>query len=165
MSVNLLKKMSAATVIGQKIASVVKEHLGGDDKKDGGTLDLYTVFGIANGIKTGEHATNGAWVAFTGNFEANNHLDGSVARSGVVFAPAPMDSMLQSALTENASVSFSFTVTVKRRDDLAVGYEYIVKPHVETSEADPLAHLRQQTQNLLAAPEAPAPEAKKGTKK
>lgn len=154
---NLLKKMSAATVIGEKIKGVVASRI----EKDGETIELYTIFGIANGIKTGEHATNGPWVAFTGNFEATNHLNGEVSRSGVAFLQAPMDSLLQGALAENSEVSFSMTVSVKRRDDLAVGYEYLVRPHVEASQADPLAALRQQTQAQL---DAPKPEKKTNKK-
>lgn len=146
----LLKKMSAATIIGEKIKSIVSANI----KEDGGKIDLYTIFGIANGIKTGEHATNGPWVAFTGNFEATNLLTGEVSKSGVAFLQAPMDALLQGALANNEEVSFSMTVGVKRREDLAVGYEYLVRPHVEASQADPLAALRQQTQAALAAPEA-----------
>lgn len=140
----LLKKMSAANIVG-KVKTVVADLC----ETDLAVADLYTIYGTANGIQTGEHATNGPWTAFLGNFEAVNLITGELSKSGKAFLQSPLGEMMEAALRDADEVSFSCTIRVKRRDDLAVGYEYLVEPHIEATQADPLAHIRQLTQKSV----------------
>lgn len=148
MSSKLLKKLSAKHIIGN-----VKEFVAKIDK-DGGELEAYRVFGKIVGIRSGQ-STFGDWIMFKGQIEAISY-DGETFRATEVAIQEPMQTMLQSALAEHDSVEFAMVVSVKRRDDLEVGYEYIVSPLVEAQEDDALAHLRQ-----AALPPAEKPNKRK----
>lgn len=139
----MLKKLGAKQILGD-VKKVVKDEC----KKDGDVYKAYSVYGIANGIKTGT-SQYGEWCAFIGQMEAVNYVSGEQFAATQCFIPEPLETMLRTALESNDSVEFSFTVDVKRRDDLKNGYEYLVTPHKEAQESDPLAQLR-----ALAAPPA-----------
>jgi len=142
----LVKKLGAKQILGT-VKNVVKDQC----PKDGDTYKAYSVYGIANGIKTGT-SNFGEWCAFQGKMEAVNYVTGESFAAPQCFIPEPLQSMLRDALAENDTIEFAFSVHVKRRDDLKEGYEYIVEPHKAAQEADPLAALR----NLLPAPPATA---------
>lgn len=143
----LVKKLSAKTIIGN-VASFVKENI----KDDNGTALLYTIFGVVNGVKSGS-SNFGDWMAFQGSIEAVSAVTGETYRSPQVFLSEPLQGMLAVALQSNDTVEFACEVMVKRRDDLVIGYEYIINPKTETAQNDPLEHLRKIA---LPAPEAPA---------
>ena len=75
----LLRKISAATVIGGKetvLETVMKDK--------GKSHTLYRVIGIANDAKEGQGKVGFAdWKCLLGNFEATNLLTGEVFRSGI----------------------------------------------------------------------------------
>ena len=157
----MVKKLGAKQIIGN-----VKKAVADFCANDGDRVTLYTIFGVANGVKTGT-SNFGEWVAFQGAFEASNYVDGNSYASNQAFITEPIQSMLMGALSESDSVQFAITVDVKRRDDVAVGYEYITTPHMKTQENDPLAHLRSMVPQIeapkkiaqLAAPEVVEPVA------
>lgn len=132
----LVKKLGAKQILGN-VKQVVKDSC----EKDGDTYKAYSIIGQANGIKTGT-SQYGEWCAFTGRMEAVNYVTGESFAAMQCFIPEPLQSMIRNALSETDSVEFAFTVIVKRRDDLKEGYEYLVEPHKQAQEADPLAALR-----------------------
>ena len=149
---NLLKKISPKNLVGD-----VKAVADGMD--DATSCELYRIWGIAEGVQTGE-TQYGPWVAFTGQFGALNSVSGEEYKGVKAFLPEPMQTMLQNALADNDKVEFALLVHLKRRKDLAIGYEYIAEPIIDAQEADPLAHLK-----LKALPQLEAPKAPKPTKK
>jgi hypothetical protein len=155
----LLKKISAKNIVND-LKAVARSV-----EKDGGVKEIYKILGIVTSLKTGE-SQYGQYVEFNGNFFATNCVTGEQFESGKCFLPDPLPGMIQSALANNDSVEFALSVSIKRRDDLAIGYEYLVSPLVETRSADPLAHLKQAVLGALPAPVAEeaeeAPKAKKG---
>lgn len=165
--VTMLKKLGAKQILGD-IKNVAANYCA----KDGDAVDAYSIFGTCNGIKTGA-STYGEWTAFIGQMEAINHSTGEHFAAVQCFIPEPLQSIIKGALTVNDNVEFAFTVKVKRRDDLKEGYEYLVVPHKQATEADPLEKLRAMVPTVtlakLAAPvaigeqeaEAPAKGAKK----
>lgn len=146
MAAILVKKLGAKQIIGD-VKKIVKDYIPNDGEK----LTLYSIFGVASSIKTGS-TTYGEWVAFQGAFEGENYVTGEQFASNQAFIPEPLSSMLLDALSGSETVQFAITVDVKRRDDLAQGYEYLPTPHIKTSENDPLAHLR-STVPTIARPE------------
>lgn len=164
MSVTMVKKLGAKQIIGN-----VKKAVADFCANDGDKVTLYTIFGVANGIKSGV-SNFGDWVAFQGTFEATNYVDGQSYASNQAFITEPIQSMLIRALEGSDSVQFAITVDAKRRDDVAQGYEYVTTPHMQTEENDPLAHLRAHVPQI-AAPvkvaqlEAPQAEEKPTAKK
>jgi hypothetical protein len=155
MSVTMLKKLGAKQIVGN-VKQAVKDFC----VNDGDKVSLYTIFGVANGVKTGT-SNYGDWTAFQGKFEATNYVDGQSYASNQAFIVEPLQSMLLGALESSDEVQFAITVDVKRRDDLNQGYEYLVTPHLQAQENDPLAHLRSSVPQIappvkvaqLAAPE------------
>lgn len=146
-AVEMLKKLTAKAIMGEKVKAPEKATV------------LFTVYGIANGVRKGE--TNfGPWVALTGNFEAVRKSDGKVFRSSNVFLPEPMHGMLVAAVSadDTRNVQFACNVILKPRADLAIGYEYIAEPVVESGENDPLAALRSSVKALLPAPSDDDPD-------
>lgn len=137
MSITMLKKLGANQILGN-VKKVVSENCAQD--KD--VYQAYSIFGRANGIKTGS-TQYGEWTGFTGQMEAINHVSGETFAAIMCFIPEPLCSLIKTALQANEEVEFAFTVSVKRRDDLKEGYEYLVTPHKQAQEADPLAGLRQ----------------------
>lgn len=144
MSVTMLKKLGAKQIVGD-VKKAVKIYCANDGDK----ISLYTIFGVANGVKTGT-SNYGAWTSFQGRFEATNHVDSQSYAGNQAFIVEPLQSMLLAALAGSDEVQFAITVDVKRRDDLGQGYEYLVTPHLQTQENDPLAHLRAAVPQIKA---------------
>lgn len=143
----LLKKMSTKNIICNP-----KEALRLIDK-DGEVKEIYKILGIVTGFKAGE-GDYGSYVAFAGQFHAVNTVTGEEFESGKAFLPEPLPGMIQAALSNSDSVEFALSVSMKRRDDLGIGYEYLVSPIVDTKRADPLAHLKAAVKGALPAPVA-----------
>lgn len=150
----MLKKLGAKQILGD-----VKKVVADQCANDGDTYRAYSVFGTADGIRTGT-SNYGEWTAFQGRMEAINYVTGEHYAAVQCFIPEPLQSLIKGALAENDSVEFAFSVAVKRRDDLKEGYEYLVQPHKQATEADPLEKLRALVPQL----EAPKAEAEKPAK-
>lgn len=143
----LLKKMSAKTLIG-KIDPPEKQ------------VDLFAVYGVATGTKTGS-SNFGDWLAFIGDFEGVDIATGEVSRSPVCFLPEPAQGMLEAALLKNENgVEFSFIIGVKPNKTSTTGYEYTVKPVVASKQNDALEKLRGATTQALPAPKEKAAKGK-----
>ncbi len=133
MSASLIKKLSAKTVYG-----VVKAP----EK----AMALFTVIGIANGVKTGQ-STYGEWVALTGQFEGQNLESGEAFMAPQAFLPEPINGLIAAKVRtpdENGqpvSVRFAVEVGIKPSKS-TLGYEYTVRELIDASENDPLADLR-----------------------
>lgn len=159
MSVTMVKKLGAKQIIGN-----VKKAVADFCANDGDKVSLYTIFGVANGVKTGT-SNYGDWTAFQGSFEAANYVEGTSYASNQAFITEPLQSMLVAALRESDTVEFAITVDVKRRDDLNQGYEYLTTPHISTKENDPLAHLRSAVPQIAAPSKVAVLEAPKAEEK
>ena len=146
MSGTLIKKISRKTVVG-------------DVSPPEKATDLYTIMGIANGVKTGS-SMYGEWLALTGQFEASNLETGEVFAAPVAFLPEPLNGLIAAKVRtpgedgKGVSVKFAVMVGVKPAKN-QFGLEYTVRELVDVKENDPLADLRQ------ALPALPKPAAKK----
>jgi len=133
MSAQLIKKISAKTVVG---------NVSAPEK----AIPLFTVIGIANGIKIGT-SSYGEWLALTGQFEATNLETGEQVMAPQVFLPEPLQGLIASKVRtpdENGkavSVRFGVEVGIKPMKSI-LGYEYTVRELIDASENDPLADLR-----------------------
>ena len=144
----LLKKITSKSVMGGKVEKP-DEH-----------IDLYTVYGIATGVRTGE-STFGPWNSLTGSFEAVRVGDGEVFASSQCFLPEPMNGIIAGQLGQDESpqgIQFAVMVGVKPADT-ATGYEYTTSPLMKPSENDALSSMRDIVKALPAASkkQLPAP--------
>lgn len=151
----MLKKLGAKQILGN-VKQVVKDQC----PNDGDSYKAYSIYGTSNGIKTGT-SQFGDWMSFVGQMEAVNYVTGETFAAITCFIPEPLQSLLKDALQENDTIEFAFTVSVKRRDDLKEGYEYLVQPHKAAQESDPLANLRALLPTKVTSIDAPKKAAKK----
>jgi hypothetical protein len=125
---------------------------------------LYVAFGIADGIRTGE-STYGAWEGLSGQFEFVSQYGETAGKAYFgtqAFLPKNAHEMIATVLRHNAekndgdmgSVEFAIEVGYKP-SDVAVGYEFTVRPIGKVRGADPLAAIRAQALQL------PAPDSAK----
>jgi len=149
----LLSKMSAKAIVG-----AIKPLLPRDAEKNiikDQIVMLYTVFGIARGVKKGE-STFGPWVSFSGSFEAVD-TNGEVYNSSNLFLPEVAENLLLPVVMDEkneSGVAFSFAIGAKASDS-SVGYEYVVKTLQELAADDPLAAMRAKLADKLPKPVAP----------
>jgi hypothetical protein len=135
----LLKKITTKLVMGDRISAA--------DVKDG-EIHLYGVIGICTGSKVGE-SQYGAWMGFTGQFEATRYKDGARFVAPIAFIPEPASSMMAAALDRAAknnqepSLQFAFIIGAKK-STAAIGFEYTVEPVLQASQNDALQALRDQ---------------------
>jgi hypothetical protein len=163
-TMKIMKKLSSSKIMGS-IAKVVKEM------EVGATAKLYSIYGTANGIKTGV-SQFGEWTQFNGDLGAVNYLTGEVMQAPSGHIPEPLCTMLKAKLADNDEVEFAIEVSVTRLEDDketgAISYEYIVDAKQEIESSNRLAHLQSLVEvPKLAAPTAPtvAPTAKVSPKK
>lgn len=136
----MLKKMTPKTVMGEKIKAPEE------------STKIFTIFGIASGVKKGE-STYGLWTMLTGTFEAIK--DGERFISTVCALPQPLHDLIVDAVnkSDGADVQFACDVILAPADNV-IGYEYFAQSLVEQAENDPLAGLRNTVNEKLAI-EAP----------
>jgi hypothetical protein len=108
------------------------------------------ILGIVRSIETKD--TNiGRSYKFTGEFRGIN-LNGEEFSSPVCYLPAPADSMLLEAFTasDGQQVGFGFDIFVvpkPKKTPVDLGYEYKIKPLLETAPSDPLLALIQSAES------------------
>jgi hypothetical protein len=139
----LLRKISPATVCPDLLKRL---------DVDGAPAEvvLYDIYGMTNKVKSGS-SEKGEWTQFRGEFEAVTP-DGEVFVAGGCFLPEPIQSMLHSQMSQaqvedkNASVKFAVRVSIvkpAKGKPSVTGYEYRVKPIIESNEESPLKALRE----------------------
>lgn len=151
MSNKLVKKITSKDVMGN-MKQIVRES----GKKNGETVELFTVIGQVIGHVSGE-STYGVWTKLKGRFRATNKVTGDVFNSSVAILPdEAMDPLLAVLAIDGAeSVDMAFDVNAVIDDTTAVGYVYAVLPLMAPSEDDPLERL----QKALPAPKKAAAKA------
>lgn len=149
---SLVSKLTIAKIHGKIKRDAIPEE---------GVLPLVRVMGQATGIKTGV-STYGEWCAFTGRFVAINIATGEEFTSPVVFLPSVATDLMRPvvAAADGQPVEFAFDLAVRRIPKKAEndnGYEYAVKPLLETNTADPLEALKAKlaSKPLPALPQLP----------
>jgi hypothetical protein len=135
----LLKKITTKLVMDGRISAADVAN---------GAIHLYGVIGICTGAKVGE-SQYGAWMGFTGQFEATRYKDGARFVAPIAFIPEPASSMMAAALDRAAknnqepSLQFAFIIGAKK-STAAIGFEYTVEPVLQASQNDALQALRDQ---------------------
>lgn len=140
----IITKISVASVFG-KVKNAFVFGINPETKKNNETPDnpvvqVMRVYGNATGfeIKSGDLGDS---FKFSGSFEAVNLSSGEVFKSSTCFLPATAAGLLAGALDGAQSVQFGFDIAAKFREDVAIGYEYMITPLVDSSASDPLSML------------------------
>lgn len=117
------------------------------------------VMGLARSVSL-KPTTFGDSLKFSGEFRAIN-ADGEEFAAPVVFLPKPADELLAEALNgagENG-VQFAFDIfieAVPKKTPIDRGYQFRVKPLLDTKPSDPLAALQASLPTLQLAAKQPA---------
>jgi hypothetical protein len=111
---------------------------------------------------------NGESLRLIGDFTGLNLLTGEIFSSTVCFIPNFVAEPLANALKESDAVEFAIEITAKFSEKSAVGYEFGVKPLLETKPTNAMQALLERSGVALPALTAPveaAPEQAKPKKK
>ena len=148
----LTKKISTAKIYGKINVRKLPE--------DGSVLNLYTVIGVAIGVKSGT-SDFGDWKALVGQFEATNMETGERLSSANCFLPDVAQGLVEAQLAHEGTqhVEFAFVIGAKADEGSPVGYSYTAQPVLAPDAKDPLAELRGSLSALVL--EAPKAKAKK----
>jgi len=142
----LSKKISVKSIVGN-----VKVMVRDGEIKDG--QNVMRAYGTASTVIGGD-SDYGPWIAFKGNFKAENLLTGEVVASGKLFLPEVGSDLLEGAVNGcDGQVEFAFDIGVKYDDDSATGYIYTATPLLEAAEDEAMNRIEQ---NFAAKLDAPA---------
>ena len=123
-------------------------------------LDLGVLLGQANAVISLTSPTGDLLEGLSGRFKfqpfANGVAAGEPLISYVLWLPSGMGTDLFELPREKEPVEFAFIMSAHKADNPA-GYEWGMKPLIETSASDPLALLESK---LVAAKALPSPEGK-----
>lgn len=97
----------------------------------------------------------GESIRLIGDFTGINLLTGEVFSSTVCFIPNFVAQPLANALNESDSVEFALEITAKFSEKSAVGYEFGVKPLLETKPTNAMEALLERSGVALPALSAP----------
>lgn len=132
----MLKKISTKTAIEVNDFKTFKE-----------VTPVLRVAGVVRKAVVGIHPQYGEFYKFLGNFVAMDLRTGMESNSGTAFLPAPLDGMIAAALVDSegkqieGNIEFAVDISVKPREDLAVGYEYLVDNLMEVKRSEPMENL------------------------
>lgn len=127
-------------------------------------VPVLAVYGRAVGIKTVDDPNSDkTFTALTGAFNAVNLQTNQEFASGTLYLPDAFQSMIVAELDAQAEqgskrgmkafggVEFAYQIDAKPSANPS-GYSYVLRSLLPPKKADPLAHLRERTQLMLAKP-------------
>lgn len=125
-----VKKLTTKIIVGKKIGKVERR------------TQLYSIIGVATGLKSGE-SNYGAWTALVGRFEAERTADGSMFAAPMVLLPEVAAEPIVQAVraSQGQGIEFALVVTVEPTLS-APGYVYDIATVVPQRRNDMLAGLR-----------------------
>lgn len=133
---------------------------------DGDKVDLMKIVGITTSAKPGQ-TDKGEFVVLHGQFTAINCDGGEVFTSAKCILPNFISESLSVALEQSPEVEFAILIGAEAKASAVTGYQFTVKPLVESKPSDKMAALLAiasaaptQTQKALDAPAKKAAKAK-----
>ena len=132
-----VKKLTTKIIVGKKIGKIEARTV------------LYSIIGVATGLKTGE-SNYGAWTGLLGRFEAERTADGAMFSAPLVLLPDEALSPIVSAVRASKD-GVEFALIVSAEPTLsAPGYVYDIVSVVAPRRNDMLAGLRNAMQAYVS---------------
>lgn len=135
----ILRKITIKTC-GNFTVARIKELISGI--KDGETVPLLKIVGESTGAKTGE-TDKGRFTRLSGSFVGTDMTTGALYQSGQCILPEFIGAQLGAALAQGESVRFAFQIDARRKDNALTGYEFSIKPLIDTKPANAMLELMQ----------------------
>lgn len=125
---------------------------------EGAVVPLLKVAGLSTAAATGQ-TDKGSFTRLTGNFVGTDLTTGELYQSGQCILPEYIGAQLGAALLGGGgrAVQFAFEIGAKRKDDAITGYEFTVKPLIESRPTDAMSALMKLAgiEPKATLPEAP----------
>lgn len=153
-----------ATMIG-KISMRTIKTTPAKQATEGESTRIAIVFGQATGIKeVVDKARGDVYQALSGTFAAKNEISGEEFQSGLLYLPAGIHAMVESAVKtldgETKSVNFALGINVVTASNPA-GYSYEAVNLIPAMVVDPLDEMRKAIEASAPAKALPAETAAK----
>jgi len=156
----ILRKLTIKTCGGFSIARI-KQVMEAAKLEEGQAIPLLRIAGQSTGAKTGQ-TDKGQFTKLMGSFVGTDMTTGEQFQSGQCILPEFIGGTLGSALLAGESVRFAFEISARRKDNAITGYEFAIKPLIDTKPTDAMAELMALAG--IVAPAAPALSAPDGDK-
>lgn len=111
-----------------------------EDTPDGTSLKVCKITGRTTSAKTGQ-SENGEYTALLGEFVGLDMVTGEVFNSGKCILPNFVSETIAAALLESQAVEFALEIGAVAKEDAATGYEFTVRPLVNTEPTDNMKRL------------------------
>jgi hypothetical protein len=151
----------------QKIRKTLQDVAGydGDKQKDipdGTTVDILKIAGESTSATTGQ-TDKGSFTKLGGSFIGTDMTTGELYQSGVCILPDFIGSQLGAAILQSkSSVQFAFLIQAKAKANAVTGYEFAIKPLMESKPTDAMQRIMALAGiEAKAKPEALPDESKK----
>lgn len=148
----ILRKITIKTCGNFSIARI-KEVIAAARLEDGQSAPLLRIAGQSTGAKTGQ-TDKGQFTKLLGSFIGTDMTTGALYQSGQCILPEFIGGTLGSALMGGESVRFAFQIEARRKDNAITGYEFVIKPLIDTKPTDAMAELMSLAG--IKVPDAPA---------
>ncbi len=152
----ILRKITIKTCGGFSIARI-KEVMADAKLEEGQSTPLLRIAGQSTGAKTGQ-TDKGQFTKLLGSFVGTDMTTGEQFQSGQCILPEFIGGTLGSALLAGESVRFAFEISARRKDNAITGYEFAIKPLIDTKPTDAMAELMALAGMAPAAPALSAPD-------
>lgn len=152
MSAELLRKLTVKNC-GLTVAAIKKAI---EPLENGKGIALLKVVGKSSTAMSGQTAL-GPFIAFGGDFFAINLTSGEAFKSGKCILPNFIAEPLENALRESPSVEFALEIGAKKNDTSVTGYEFTVRPLIESKPSESIASLLMAAGVEVPKLAAPAP--------
>jgi len=155
----ILRKITIKTCGNFSIARI-KQVMEAAKLEDGQSTPLLKIAGQSTGAKTGQ-TDKGQFTKLMGSFIGTDMTTGALYQSGQCILPEFIGGTLGSALMGGESVRFAFQIEARRKDNAITGYEFVIKPLIDTKPTDAMAELmalagiKTPDAPALSAPDAP----------
>lgn len=153
----ILRKITIKTA-GNFTRARLNEVIAAAKLADAEQAPILRVAGESSGAKTGQ-TDKGTFTKLSGSFIATDLTTGAQYQSGQCILPEFIGAQLGAGLIGGDSVRFAFEIAVQRKDDAITGYQFAIKPLMETKLSAPMLELATLIGIDPAAPKLAAPSA------
>lgn len=163
MSAEMLRKLTIKNC-GFTVA-VIKEAV--SEVEEGQSVDLLKIVGKTTTAAKGQ-TDKGEYTLLGGDFFAVNVTTGETFQASKCIFPNFISETLAAALAQSPSVEFGILIGAKNKPDAITGYEFTVRPVIETKPSESVqtllaaAGIDPNAPRLEAPAKAPAPAKKAG---
>lgn len=128
--------------------------------KETGSASLAKIVGLTTTATPGQ-TDKGSFIKFGGTFKAVNNVTGEIFESSTCILPNFVAEPMASALENTTELEFGLEIGARAVENSVTGYEFVVRPLIETKPSDKMQALLDVAGIETNAPKIEAPKASK----